>query len=146
MARLLVNDQTGWMRLRPVVLVSLLVATAFPASAGAAAKPVGFQVDLKGGDHVECGLVKSTLSCLNYGETPSGACDAGGPVAGLVLTLNATKPKAKTFCVDEGYHGWSKLKAGKTWSKGGFSCRLAKGSASLSCRNAKGNHKLWPAS
>lgn len=135
------------MRSRSLVLASLLAAAAAgPASAGAAAAPVGFQVDVKGGQHIECELVKSTLNCLNYAATPGAACDAGGPVAGLVLTLNAKKPKAKTFCVDEGFHGWPKLKAGKTWSKGGFTCRLAKGSMSLSCRNAKGNHKLWSAS
>lgn len=133
------------MRCRPLVPIALLAVVALPASAGAVVKPVGFQVDLSDRQHVECELVRSTLNCLNYAETPGSACKAGGAVAGLVLTINAKQPRAKTFCVDEAFHGWPKLKAGRSWTKNGFTCRLAKGSKSLSCRNAKGNHKLWSA-
>jgi hypothetical protein len=38
-------------------------------------------------------------------------------------------------CVDEGYHGWARLRAGGSFRSGPFQCRVTAGARALRCSN-----------
>lgn len=119
---------------------ALLMLAAWATSASAA--PIGFQTDLSDGQHIECSWSSGTLACLNYNAQTTKSCDAGGAV--LAKTIRRTgAPKARTYCVDEGYHAWPKLKAGRTWKRGGVKCRLRADASALTCSNATGKYTIW---
>jgi len=116
-------------------LLTLLALLASPAAAEAAAPAPGFQVDLAGPGraHVECFVVRDVLSCLNYSRAVApGRCDFGGDVP--TVKLNRRERARATFtCVDEGFHGWKRLRPGQTFRSGVFRCRTRDGRSSLRC-------------
>jgi hypothetical protein len=130
------------------------LAGASAASAASAAPftpPPGFTIDLTtasttGPTHyAECFVARRRLQCGNVGRLPQGAsCRFGEAVPYWVL---ARKGRARTtyFCVDEGYHGWPRLRERRSWRSGGFRCRhrvLGKGDATygqLLCRAPSGH-------
>lgn len=127
---------------RVLRMLSISVAVCATTVASAAAAPVGFQTDLSDGQHIECSWSAGTLACLNYNATATKACDAGGAV--LAKTIRRTgAPKTRTYCVDEGFHGWQKLKAGRTWKRGGVKCRVRQDASALTCSNATGKYTIW---
>jgi hypothetical protein len=127
----------------PVSSALLVVAAALLVPSGAqAANPVGFQLDLANGQHVECSIDGSALDCLNYGAEATTTCDAGGAVSAMVLKRTGA-PKAKTFCVDEAFHAFPKLRAGKTWAKGAYKCRIRKDRTALRCSNRTAMYTIW---
>lgn len=119
------------------VLLSLPAAVQAHAGSGRAAQayPPGFQVDLSGGAHVECWVARVRLRCLNYsGAGTSDRCSFGGEVATRVLARRG--PMKFTYtCVDEGYHGWRRLRSGARFRSGPFRCRLGSGARTLRCSN-----------
>ncbi len=119
-------------------LVLLLVAALVMTPAAASAAPQGFQADLSDGTHVECSYWKATLSCLDYSlATSPGRCPAGGDVPEILLRRTGA-PRRGYVCVDEGYHGWKWLSAGKSYRKGSFRCRMRKDATTLTCWNRSG--------
>jgi hypothetical protein len=127
----------------PFCSALLAAALLLPSSAGAA-NPVGFQFDLVDGQHVECSLGGGALNCLNYGATATETCDFGGAVPAQILKRTGA-PKLDTFCVDEAFHGYPKLKPGKTWAKGAYKCRIRKDRTALSCTNQTAKYTIWSA-
>lgn len=95
----------------------------------------GFQIDLAGaaGAHLECFVSNARLRCLNYSRaTAPGRCAFGGDVPAIEL---ARRGRARiTFsCVDEGFHGWERLRAGETFGSGPFRCRASATRGTLLC-------------
>lgn len=147
------------------VLAVLAVAAGLPGVAradGRAASwpPSGFQVDLKASGtsvqrHVECYLDtirrrKPRLRCNWVGKLPANAeCGFGGTVPTIVLPRRGRAPRAGYVCMDEGYHGWRRLRVGRRWKAGGYRCGVdwlgRRGSSSrrmrLLCRSPSG-HRL----
>lgn len=120
-----------------VAMASLLAATSAAASA-----PVGFQVDVAAGRHLECDVFRRVLNCLQYGggTVPNGAhCDFGGTVPTTKLSAHG-RPRATFTCVDEGFHDWPLLRRGQAFRSGPFRCRL--GSRSLSCSNGRHGFRI----
>jgi hypothetical protein len=126
-------------RRRPVLrtlaaTIALVLGAAAPAAARDQAPP-GFQLDLRGGVHVECWVQGGTLRCLDYARaTAPGRCDAGGDVPTTVLRRTGGLRRTST-CVDEGYHGWSRLRSTRTFRSGAFTCRVRDARRVLRCAN-----------
>jgi hypothetical protein len=124
---------------RVLVGVGLLLGLA-PAAASAKA-PIGFKVDLADGAHIECSWFRSALTCLDYSPDAEivepATCDFGGQVPGVTINKRGSLVSV-TLCVDEGFHGWKRLRPGKTFRKGAISCRLSKPGSELKCRNRSG--------
>ncbi len=114
--------------------VALIGATASPAGAA----PIGFQTDLSDGTHIECAWTKKALNCLDYSRIDApGRCEAGGEVAGWILKSTG-KLRSTYFCVDEGFHDWKVLKAGQTFNRSPFKCRVRSDASALTCVNRTG--------
>ncbi len=126
---------------RAFLTLAACAAALLPASAAHAAAPIGFKVTIPEGQQIECSYAAGELTCLNYTREGGKVCDFGGPVPGVVLKTTG-KPKAKDFCVDEAYHGWKRLKKGKTWSYGAFKCRVNRADE-LRCKNRSGTHTIY---
>jgi hypothetical protein len=113
------------LRMWPAVLAVLVLGAAAPSAP--AQVPPGFQTDLHGkrtGVHVECLTRGSALTCLLYGapQRVPGTCDIGGLVPTVTLASGG-RPAHGTICVDEAFHGWKVLRAGREWRARGFRCR-----------------------
>lgn len=101
-----------------------------PAAIGAPyTPPPGFTIDLTtasptGPTHyAECFVARRTLQCGNIGKLPRGAsCEFGGAVPYWLLR-RAGRARTTYFCVDEGYHGWPRLRERRVFRSGGFVCR-----------------------
>lgn len=100
------------------------------------AAPVpGFQIDLAGPDgaHLECAATPDQVSCLNYSRARApGRCDYGGDVPSVELSRGG-QARLTFACVDEGFHGWERLKSGETFSSGPFACRASATGKTLRC-------------
>lgn len=132
-----------------VALAALLGAA---SAQGAQHKPPpGFTIDLTtasttGPTHyAECFVARGVLHCGNIGKLPRGAkCRFGGAVPYWLLKQTG-RARTTFFCVDEGYHGWPRLRERRTFRSGGFVCRhqvIGTGNAARSrlvCR-APGGH------
>jgi hypothetical protein len=127
---------------RLLLATALLLIPVAPAAAGAG-KPVGFKVTVPDGQKIECSYVSlgPRLQCLNYTRVVDEQCDAGGPVYATELRRTG-KPRNTFFCVDEGYHGWSTLKPGKTWKSGPFKCWTTRKTGALRCSNKSATHTI----
>lgn len=117
------------------ISASLAVTVAAPAPASAAAPAPGFQINLAspGRAHLECFVSRRKMQCLNYSaaEAP-GRCEYGGDVPTAQLARRGRATETYT-CVDEGFHGWKRLRAGQTFRSGAFRCRADKRRATLRC-------------
>jgi hypothetical protein len=113
--------------------------------------PPGFTIDLTtasttGPTHyAECFVARRTLQCGNIGRLPrSASCEFGGAVPYWLLRRTG-RARTTFFCVDEGYHGWARLRERRTFRSGGFVCRhrvVGTGSAARSrlvCRAPSGH-------
>ncbi|HEX2087890.1 MAG TPA: hypothetical protein VHF89_19545 [Solirubrobacteraceae bacterium] len=113
------------MRLLPVLGLAALAFAAAPAAHAQQDPPPGFQLDLRGqpGVHAECFLGDGTLTCALYGGRIRGdaRCDVGGVVPTVVWRPGAP-PRHGHLCVDEGFHGWRRLREGSSRRLGGFRC------------------------
>lgn len=100
------------------------------------AAPVpGFQIDLAGagGTHLECAVSGDRVRCLNYSRAKApGRCDFGGDVPGVELPRRG-QARLTYACVDEGFHGWERLRAGETFASGPFRCRATATRKTLRC-------------
>ncbi len=125
-------------QLRPLGLAVALALFA-TGSAEAQAPAPGFQVDLGARDarHVECFVSGGALSCLDYSRAAApGRCDFGGDVPTVRLRSRGRAVITYT-CVDEGFHGWKRLRGGQVFRSGPFRCRVNERRDALRCTSTR---------
>lgn len=117
------------MRTHLIAICAATVTLGAVATAQAFTPPPGFTALIApaaghGQTHrTECSLNRGALSCRWVGRLPrTASCSFGGAVPTWVLRRRGPA-RATHVCMDEGYHGWPRLRAGRTWRAAGFTCR-----------------------
>ncbi len=131
----------------PVICAGVAAAVLLAASSRVDAAPPapGFQADLASGGrgHIECNVYRDALSCLQYGfgKLPADAsCDFGGTVPTTRMDPRG-RARATWTCVDEGFHDWPRLRRGKTFRSGAFSC--TRRARKVRCTNHDHSFTVW---
>lgn len=126
-------DRRRWTRLPSLlrfvagfaVALAIVPASAWPQPPYTSPFGPGFKAQI-GTAYIECHIWRGSLSCLDWKTPlPAGAhCSFGGAIAEVKLFPSSAAILTYT-CIDEAYHSWTALTAGRTFRSGPFTCTNA---------------------